>query len=101
MTIEEAKEAVAFKYFREKWNTLADHEMVRHFDEVAELYAQFKAENLPISGVRLSLPTDKEIEIAACDCNEDNVLINADYHFIAGAKYMRSKINDILKGNEA
>lgn len=45
----EAKEAVAFKYFREKWATLTSSEKVRHMDEVAELYADSKVKNLTIT----------------------------------------------------
>lgn len=42
MTLDEAKEAVAFKYFRVKWSKLSDRERINHFDEAVELYANSK-----------------------------------------------------------
>jgi hypothetical protein len=44
MTLQEAKDAVAFKYYREKWNTMTSREQANVWDEVAELYASSKAD---------------------------------------------------------
>lgn len=51
MTLNEAKEAISFKYFREKWITLSRNEQLHHYDEVCELYAQSMADNFSISDV--------------------------------------------------
>ena len=75
MTITEAKDMVAYKYFREKWATLADHERVRYMDEVIELYAgQLKVKNLAQPDVSGQLPPmfirwciSKKIEVYSGD----------------------------------
>lgn len=46
MTLEEAKEAVAFKYYREKWKTLSPNDVVTRWEEVAELYTENKVKNI-------------------------------------------------------
>ena len=58
MSLQDAKDAVAFKYFREKWITLSDGERSRYMDEVAELYADNKVKNLAqpdVSGNEMAL----------------------------------------------
>ena len=42
MTLQEAKESVAFKYFRLCWSKLSERERINHFDEVVEIYANSK-----------------------------------------------------------
>lgn len=58
MTLQEAKEQVAQKYFQEPWMKLTTIEQANIYDEVAELYAENKAKaNVPVAGL---LQPDRE-----------------------------------------